>query len=220
MGVLFLAAVGVVLAVTGAADTRRVEDFAPAPGAVGFLQQVFDPRRFADMVTTLPADGEQCGNVALFLPVGLFAQAFWRRTVWSIGFCLLLSIVIEVWQSYVGRSADLVDVRNNAVGGILGVICFLAVGSAARGRARRVLERAHIERLTAVTAAAVAVLLAFVVSQQGYHNAPPQEEILLGDPKVPDHELLDSVLAIVAARAGGDPQFSYVPQRPRPAFGV
>jgi hypothetical protein len=218
VGVLFVAAVGAVLAVTSGADGRQAADFAPAPGTGGFLPGQLHPSRLADLVTTLPANGEQWANVALFLPVGLLAQAFWRHAAWSVGFCLTLSAVIEIWQAYVGRSTDLVDLRNNIIGAILGVILFHAAGSRVRGWTSWLLERMPVVQLTAVTAAAAAALLGLVVSQQGYHNVPRPEALFLVDPTLPNHELLDSVLAIVAARAGADPQFSYVPQTPPPGL--
>lgn len=221
-GVLFLAGVGVVLALTGAADTRHAEDFTPPPGAFGFLHRLFDPSRVVSVVTSLPAGDEQWANVALYVPIGLLAQAFWRRADCSIGFTVLLSVVIEMWQSYVGRSADLVDVRNNSAGGLLGVIIYFAIGAAVRDQARRLLQRVRAGRMAAasaaVTAAAVAVLLGVVVWQQGYHNRPPEESLLLVDPNVADHELLDSVLDIVSARANGEPQFSYLPETPPPGL--
>jgi len=163
-GGLFLAAVGVVVTLTCTADTRNVADFAPEPGALGFLRRLVDFDQVAATVTTPPATGEQLANVALYIPAGLLAYALWRSAVKSVGFCVLLSVTIETWQSYVGRSAELIDIRNNVFGSILGVLLYVIAGPRVRAWTSQMVEEARVKQVLAFAAVTIGVLLTVVVS--------------------------------------------------------
>lgn len=163
VGVLLLACVGVVLALTAAGDSRQEEDYAPAPGALGFLRRLLVSDRVGAIVTAPPVTAEQFANIALFVPVGLLAYAYYRSVWRCAGFATILSVLIETWQSYVGRSADLVDVRNNVAGALLGMVLFLLAGSRVRGAVRALLERLRIHWVVAAAAVAVAAVLGVLV---------------------------------------------------------
>jgi glycopeptide antibiotics resistance protein len=61
------------------------------------------------------------GNMVMFVPIGFLLPLalFWRWQKSSVS-CVALSVVMEVAQLAVGRSADIDDVLLNAVGGALG----------------------------------------------------------------------------------------------------
>lgn len=75
------------------------------------------------------------------------------------------------------------------------------------------LKKSHIFAVAAVALAAAAI--GFGVNAAGA-DANPDRGIVVVDPSIPHHELLDDVLAINAKRSGGDFGFSYVPKT-RPA---
>lgn len=74
--------------------------------------------------------GETIMNVIIFLPLGIYAGVLFKR--WSIGlklfFFFLTSLMFEVLQ-FVLRvgSFDMTDIVNNTLGGIIGLMIFLAI---------------------------------------------------------------------------------------------
>ena len=70
---------------------------------------------------------ENLGNLLLYLPVGFLLPLIGRR--WggwrtpAAGFCL--SLGVEVFQLFIGRSVDINDLILNTVGGIAGWLLFL-----------------------------------------------------------------------------------------------
>ncbi|WIX83286.1 VanZ family protein [Amycolatopsis carbonis] len=70
------------------------------------------------------------GNIALFVPLGFLASVVTRRKAAVIAALAGLSVVIEIVQYFVGRSADVDDVLLNTLGAALGVL----LATAARSR--------------------------------------------------------------------------------------
>lgn len=62
------------------------------------------------------------GNIAMFLPIGLFPALLWRRWTWwkSLLTGLCASVIIEVAQLFNSRSTDIDDVILNTLGAVLG----------------------------------------------------------------------------------------------------
>lgn len=62
------------------------------------------------------------GNVVMFLPIGLFPALLWRDISWKKGILMgtLCSLVIELCQLPLGRSADVDDLILNTLGAALG----------------------------------------------------------------------------------------------------
>lgn len=62
------------------------------------------------------------GNIAMFMPLGVFPGLLWRRWTWwkalLTGFCT--SFTIEFVQFFIGRSTDIDDVILNTTGAVLG----------------------------------------------------------------------------------------------------
>ena len=119
--VLFVAAVGVVMALTLTPNY-------PGPGEPTdmpphFLQYLGNPHMVWAALTSPPADSEQIANVALYVPVGLFGRFVWRTTIGAAAFGIALTVVIETCQYGVpGRDGSLTDIRNNAAGAVLGAL--------------------------------------------------------------------------------------------------
>ncbi len=119
----------VILALTLPGDGR--EPVTGGAGAVAdFASQLADFDRIVRYVSQLAAGGnEQLANIALFIPLGFLGYWTTRRAGLVICLCVLLSIVIEAWQSYAGRSGTLSDVINNSFGGVVGTLAGLAARS-------------------------------------------------------------------------------------------
>ena len=70
-------------------------------------------------------------NILLFIPFGLFAPIVFRR-LRKIYFAalavFLLTLSIEVFQFFIGRSSDIDDLIANLLGGIIGFGIFMALG--------------------------------------------------------------------------------------------
>jgi glycopeptide antibiotics resistance protein len=135
--VLFLASVGVVMALTLTPNY-------PAPGEITvmpphFLQYIGNRHMVWAALTSPPADSEQIANIALYVPVGLFGRFVWRSTIGAAAFGIALTVAIETCQyGIVGRDGSLTDIRNNAAGAVLGaLIGAVAVRVAQRRRARK-----------------------------------------------------------------------------------
>lgn len=69
------------------------------------------------------------GNIAMFLPVGLFPALLWRRTRWwqalSAGF--FLSLTIELLQIPIHRGTDVDDLWLNTLGALAGYLLARAI---------------------------------------------------------------------------------------------
>jgi glycopeptide antibiotics resistance protein len=119
--VLFVAAVGVVMALTLTPNY-------PVPGEptevpVHFLQQLGHLNRLRLALTSPPTDSEQIANIALYVPVGLFGRFVWGSALRATVFGTALTVVIETCQyGIVGRDGSITDIRNNAVGALLGAV--------------------------------------------------------------------------------------------------
>lgn len=63
------------------------------------------------------------GNIAMFIPLGFFLPLLWKR--WQKGWkmaivSLIIPLVIETTQLFIGRSVDIDDVILNAIGIVFG----------------------------------------------------------------------------------------------------
>lgn len=90
-----------------------------APGSVNLIPfRTFAANRWAVMILL--------GNVILFLPLGFFPPLLWntmsRSRAALSGFCV--SLFIEVWQLWIGRSFDVDDLLLNTLGVLLGHLLF------------------------------------------------------------------------------------------------
>lgn len=76
------------------------------------------------------------GNVALFVPLGLFVYLALGRWVWrSTAACALISVCVELLQLHIwSRSSDVDDVISNTLGGLLGALAGYAVLRLIRNR--------------------------------------------------------------------------------------
>jgi len=118
---LFVAAVGVVMALTLTPNYPGPVDFTPPPPH--FLHYIGDMGRVWAALTAPPTDPEQIANIALYVPVGLFGRFVWRSAIGAVAFGTALTVVIETCQyGIVGRDGSLTDIRNNAAGAILGAL--------------------------------------------------------------------------------------------------
>lgn len=66
------------------------------------------------------------GNIAMFVPVGLFVGLLWRSPRWWKAFLagLVSSSTIEAVQLFIGRRTDIDDVILNTMGALLGYCLF------------------------------------------------------------------------------------------------
>lgn len=66
------------------------------------------------------------GNVALFLPLGIFVPLLWRwqRVLPVVAVGAVLSLSIEGMQFVIGRALDISDVLLNTLGTALGWLCW------------------------------------------------------------------------------------------------
>lgn len=77
--------------------------------------------------------GETIMNVIIFLPLGIYSGVLFKR--WSFGikvfFFFLTSLMFEVIQYLLSvGSFDMTDIVNNTVGGIIGLMLFIAIEKA------------------------------------------------------------------------------------------
>jgi glycopeptide antibiotics resistance protein len=134
--VLFVAAVGVVMALTLTPNY-------PAPGEATdvpphFLQYLGNLHMVWAALTSAPADSEQVANIALYIPVGLFGRFVWGGAMRAAVFGIALTVAIETCQyGIVGRDGSLTDIRNNAAGAILGALVGAVAVRVARRRSAR-----------------------------------------------------------------------------------
>lgn len=68
------------------------------------------------------------GNIVMFMPIGFFAALLMDKPCWwkSLVLSAALSLLIEVFQLFVSRGTDIDDLILNALGGLVGHLCFLA----------------------------------------------------------------------------------------------
>ena len=70
-------------------------------------------------------------NILLFVPFGVFAPTIFRRLrrfYFAALTVFLLTLSIEVFQFFIGRSSDVDDLIANFFGGIIGFWIFMALG--------------------------------------------------------------------------------------------
>jgi MFS family permease len=131
---LFVASVGTVIALTLTPHYPGPVDFLPPPPH--FLHYIGDLHRVWAALTAPPTDAEQIANITLYVPVGLFGRFVWRSTIGAAAFGTALTVVIETCQYWiVGRDGSLTDIRNNAVGAILGALLAAVAARVARQEA-------------------------------------------------------------------------------------
>ena len=90
---------------------------------------------------------EELGNVALFVPLGLFVTLALRRPQRWLApvICLAMSVAVELLQAVVvtTRHASLQDIAENTLGGVIGWLLALPlIGHLRRRRRRRALAAA------------------------------------------------------------------------------
>ena len=112
---------------------RRVLFFLTAASFGGILQLTLlrEPPNGTclDCLTRWPLDRLVSGsvgldtalNIALFVPLGLFATLLWKTPLRVTGAAALISLAIEVTQPLLGSGAnDLADVATNTIGALIG----------------------------------------------------------------------------------------------------
>lgn len=128
LGALFVLTLGAVLAATAVTVSWRPSAALIPPYLSGFG----DP---AYLIGDFAGTREKIANIGLFLPLGLLAGLLWRRPGTVLGLLAALTFTIELWQAFIGRGGDAVDVVHNTVGGLLG-LALAAVAPPAIGRIR------------------------------------------------------------------------------------
>lgn len=118
LAVLSVGAVGVVLALTVPVPSAHLRP----RRAVGFLEQFTDVPLLAVEIISFGSNAEQWANVLLFLPVGLLGALVSRSALRAGGFGIVLSVLVEVWQSAAGRGGEVGDVLHTAAGAVLGAV--------------------------------------------------------------------------------------------------
>ncbi len=119
--VLFVLSVGVIAGLTLTPNR-------PAPGVVEllpphYLTQIGDLRQVWSQLTAAPSDNEQLANIALYVPVGLLGSFVWHGAARATLVGTALTVAIETCQyGIIGRAGSLTDIRNNAVGALLGAV--------------------------------------------------------------------------------------------------
>jgi glycopeptide antibiotics resistance protein len=132
--VLFIASVGVVMALTLTPNY-------PAPGEPTdlpphFLQYIDNLHMVWAALTSPPTDSEQIANIALYVPVGLFGRFVCGGATRAAVFGIALTVAIETCQyGIVGRDGSLTDIRNNAAGAVLGALVGAVAARVAHRRA-------------------------------------------------------------------------------------
>ena len=115
LGALFVFTLGAVLSAT----TTTAHPY-PSGALIGsYLAGFADP---AYLLGGFGGSREKLANIGLFLPLGLLAALVLRRHAAVLGGCVALTFLIELWQAFIGRGGDAVDVVHNSVGAFLGVV--------------------------------------------------------------------------------------------------
>jgi glycopeptide antibiotics resistance protein len=129
LGALFALVLGAVLAATTTTVTFR-----PSGALVpAYLAGFGDP---AYLVGGFAGSREKIANLGLFLPLGLLAQLVWQRAGAVLAGCVALTFAIELWQAFIGRGGDAVDVVHNSVGALAGIALGRVLASRRRPGAR------------------------------------------------------------------------------------
>ncbi|WP_067500452.1 VanZ family protein [Actinoplanes sp. TFC3] len=118
IAVLFILAVGCVMALTAPPGTSL-----PASEVIDWYTH---GEAYRDLLTshTMPQDK---ANIIMFLPIGFLGCLLTRRIFRTIFFGAGFSLAIEVWQTFMGRSGDIMDLRNNTIGAIIGSIAAIII---------------------------------------------------------------------------------------------
>ena len=107
-----------------------------------YLHLLPHPRAVLATLSARPVGAEQLANIALYVPLGLFARFVWRSAVKASAVGLALTVVIETCQyGIIGRAGSLTDIRNNTAGAILGALVATAASHATRRRRASVVNR-------------------------------------------------------------------------------
>lgn len=114
----------------------------PHSGVDTFLRRVLHAiTGHSSSASTTGGVWEELGNVALFVPLGLFVTLALRRPHRWLAplICLVLSIAVELLQAGVvtTRHASLQDIAENTLGGVLGWLLALPLIAHLRRRRRR-----------------------------------------------------------------------------------
>ncbi len=74
------------------------------------------------------------GNIVLFIPLGYFASYYCKIKKISIIslVVMLISLIIESVQHFIGRSFDVDDILLNVVGGIIGFLIYISLSAIER----------------------------------------------------------------------------------------
>jgi hypothetical protein len=120
LGALFVLTLGAVLAATAVTVSWR-----PSAALIpSYLDGFGDP---AYLIGDFAGSREKIANIGLFLPLGLLAGLLWRRPAVVLGLLAILTFTIELWQAFIGRAGDAVDVVHNTVGALLGLTAAAAI---------------------------------------------------------------------------------------------
>ncbi|WP_203748241.1 VanZ family protein [Actinoplanes cyaneus] len=111
---LFVLTLGAVLAATTTTGELRPS----LSGMRSYLGGFADPAYVIDGFGT---SREKIANLGLFLPLGLLAARLWPRPFVVLAALAALAFGIELWQAFIGRGGDAVDVLHNTVGALVGI---------------------------------------------------------------------------------------------------
>jgi nitrate/nitrite transporter NarK len=135
VAVLFVIAVGVVLALT---LTPNQPSGIPLPRPPHFLQQLGDGRLIWAKLVTPPDDSEELANIAIYLPAGFLGRFVWGSVGRATSFGLVLTVFVETCQyGVIGRAGSVTDIRNNTLGAFFGALLAALVIYGRRRRAAR-----------------------------------------------------------------------------------
>ncbi|MEV4703904.1 VanZ family protein [Actinoplanes sp. NPDC049316] len=133
---LFVASVGVIVALTATPSYADPASFAAIPPH--FLTQLDQPRLILGKLVAAPSDAEQVANVALYVPLGIFGRLLLRSSARATIVGFLLVLTIETIQYVIpGRAGSITDIRNNVLGTFLGAIVTAAIVQLGRDDAER-----------------------------------------------------------------------------------
>ena len=93
-----------------------------------YLTQLDHPRAVWAQLIAPPADDEQQANIALYVPIGVFAALVFGTIPRATLFGAALTVFVETCQyGIAGRAGSITDIRNNTLGALLGAIAVLMV---------------------------------------------------------------------------------------------
>jgi glycopeptide antibiotics resistance protein len=114
LGVLFVLTLGAVLAATTTTGELRFS----LSGMRSYLDGFAHP---AYVINGFGTSREKIANIGLFLPLGFLAARLWPRPLVVLAALAVLTFGIELWQAFIGRGGDAVDVLHNTVGALVGI---------------------------------------------------------------------------------------------------